>query len=58
MGTPNTHTKIKSSDQQLTVGSTTITLSDSAHNLEVSFDKYMAMEKDVTSVCKSTKFHL
>ena len=43
IGTSNTHTKIKSSDHQLTVGSATITPWDSARNLGVIFDKHMAL---------------
>ena len=45
-------------DQKITVGSTTIEKSSSARNLGVIIDNNLKMDKHITSVCKSTNFHL
>ena len=45
-------------DRQLTIGSSTISLSSSCRNLGVMFDEHMKMDSQVNNICKNMLFHL
>ena len=57
IASPHSHGILKS-DHNISVGNASITAKPTAKNLGVIFDDRMEMDKHITSICKSTNFHL
>ena len=54
---PNSHSKM-GSEYKLSVGTSSISPSQSAKNLGVMFDKSVNMECQITNICRSANYHL